>query len=107
NATRRSFLTSAVGAGAALGLAACGDGPRSADGAGTPPTGSIAPRTTAAPPAAAPPAPGAAPSPPVRLFSDESMNFDALFGLGESSYGISEAGELVTAVDQANAAGAG
>lgn len=102
NATRRSFLTGAVGAGTVFGLAACGGGPRTADGAAPPPGGSIAPSATAAPPA-----PGAGALPPIRLFPDETMNFDALFGLGESAYGISEAGEVVTAIDQANAAGAG
>ncbi|WP_182345987.1 alpha/beta fold hydrolase [Tomitella gaofuii] len=100
--TRRGFLAGALGAGAAVGLAARGSDPAG----GAAPADPIAPSTTVAPPPAGPPGDGAAPLPALRLFTDESMNFDALFGLGESAYGISEAGEVVTAVDQANAAGA-
>ncbi|QDQ96856.1 alpha/beta hydrolase [Tomitella fengzijianii] len=104
-ATRRGFLAGALGAGAALGLAACGS--NAAGGTAPAAAGPIAPPTTLTPPPPGPPGPGATPLPPFRLFADESMNFDALFGLGESAYGISEAGEVVTAVNQANAAGAG
>lgn len=101
---RRNFLLGTLGAGSMLTLAACGGG----DGGAAPPSGSIAPSPTENPPATAPSvAPAASgPLPPVRLFSDDSMNFDALLGLGESGYGISEVGEVLTAVDEANAAGA-
>lgn len=107
---RRGFLTGALAAGSLVGLAACGgDG----GGTGSPPvspSGMIAPPTPAAPPIAtasgAAASPTAAGLPPIRLFTDEAMNFDALFGLGEASYGVSEAGEVLTAVNQANAAGA-
>ena len=106
---RRGFLAGALAAGSAVGLAACSSdsagssGPPVAPEAG-PPTGTIAPQSPATPPAAVP---GTGALPPMRLFTDDTMNFDALFGLGTASYGISEAGEVLTAVNQANAAGAG
>ena len=80
---RRGFLAGALAAGSAAGLAACSS-------AASPKT---APNGTAGPS-------------PLRLFTDNTMNFDALFGLGEASYGISEAGEVLAAVNQVNAAGA-
>ncbi|GAA4809195.1 alpha/beta fold hydrolase [Tomitella cavernea] len=103
-ATRRGFLTGALGVGAALGFTACGS--NAADGTAPAAGGPIAPSITVAPSPAGTPGSGATPFPSFRLFTDESMNFDALFGLGESTYGISEAGEVITAVNQANAAGA-
>lgn len=48
----------------------------------------------------------AAPSGATRFFADTDMNFQTLFALGAAGYGASEFGEVATAVDQANAAGA-
>ena len=97
---RRKFLTGALGAGSLATLAACSGG--SGNTVSTPqPSGTIAPTSAQPPPTGAPTG-----APPLRLFADESMNFDALFGLGEATYGASEAGEVITAVNEANAAGA-
>jgi hypothetical protein len=51
--------------------------------------------------AATVPAPG-----PVQLFSDPGFNFSALTALGAAGYGATEVGEVITAVNTINAAGA-
>jgi hypothetical protein len=49
---------------------------------------------------------GPATQPPMRLFADTDQNFQALFAMGAAGYGAAEYGEVTTAVDAANAAGA-
>jgi pimeloyl-ACP methyl ester carboxylesterase len=85
--SRRSLLRAGVlGGGAAAVLAA---------GAGT---------LSSATPAAA--ATSAVPSPLQNLFTLSDLDFETLFAFGGTAYGIAEFGELVTAVNQINAAGA-
>ncbi len=85
--TRRAVLTSTVlGAGSALGLAACSA------------TGSRAASASATPPTAA--ARGG------RLFAQPDLDFEASFGLGSAAYGCSEIGEVLATVERINAAGA-
>jgi hypothetical protein len=50
----------------------------------------------------------AAPDPrsAMQFFADRDMNFQTLFALGATGYGAAEFGEIATAVDAANAAGA-
>jgi Esterase FrsA-like len=42
-----------------------------------------------------------------KLFSQSDLNFETLFALGSAGYGASEVGEVVTAVNEINARGAG
>src|SRR6201996_4463035 len=43
---------------------------------------------------------------PVQLFTDPGLNFSALTALGAAGYGATEVGEVITAVNTINAAGA-
>ena len=102
---RRRFLTgSMVGLGGAAVAGACtsdlgqGLGTPLAATDGPPPTMPLAPGAATEP--------GQAPAAAFRLFADESMNFEALFALGSAGLN-SETGEVVTAVNQANAAPGG
>ena len=60
----------------------------------------------AAPTAPAQPAPSPSPGTPLALFVDPSLNYEALYMLGAAGYGASEVGEVITAVNTVNAAGA-
>ena len=51
-------------------------------------------------------APAAAPRPLQSLFTLSDLDFETLFAFGSAGYGCAEFGELVTAVNQINAAGA-
>ncbi len=42
---------------------------------------------------------------PFKLFSQQDLNFQALFALGSAGYGASEVGEVVTTVNEINARG--
>jgi Alpha/beta hydrolase family len=85
--SRRSLLRAgALGGGAAVALAA-----------GT---------ATGASAATSPSAPSAAPSPMQNLFTLSDLDFETLFAFGSIGYGCAEFGELVTVVNQVNAAGA-
>jgi dienelactone hydrolase len=61
---------------------------------------------TGAPAAAAAAAPPAAPQPLQNLFTLSDLDFETLFAFGSIGYGCAEFGELVTVVNQINAAGA-
>jgi dienelactone hydrolase len=85
--SRRSLLRAgALGGGAAVALAA-----GTAMGASA---------------ATSPSAPSAAPSPVQNLFTLSDLDFETLFAFGSIGYGCAEFGELVTVVNQVNAAGA-
>ena len=86
--SRRSLLRAGVLGGGAAALLAAG-------GAG-------AARNTAL----AAEAPPAAPQPLQNLFTLSDLDFETLFAFGSAGYGCAEFGELVTAVNQVNAAGA-
>lgn len=95
--TRRGALAGlATGAGAAL-LASAPTAsalvPAGARGAGA--------SIPSSPTAAASPTPGA-----MQLFTDPALNFAALLALGGAGFGSSEVGEVLTAVNAINAAGA-
>jgi dienelactone hydrolase len=66
------------------------------------------PPTTAAAAPTAPEQPDPSPTPgtPLELFTDPSLNYEALNMLGAAGYGASEVGEVITAVNTINAAGA-
>jgi len=66
--------------------------------------GALLPRAAAAPPAHAATAPE--PRAATRFFTDADMNFQTQFVLGAAGYGAAEFGEVATAIDAANAAGA-
>ena len=88
--SRRTMLSGLVAAGAA-GTMTVGR------------TAAAATSTSVVPaPSAATPTPGT----PLQLFTDPSLNYEALFMLGAAGYGASEVGEVVTAVNAINAAGA-
>ncbi|WP_433573465.1 alpha/beta hydrolase family protein [Streptomyces sp. CA-251247] len=56
---------------------------------------------------APPPGPDASPTPgAMQLFTDPGLNFNALLALGGAGFGSSEVGEVLTAVNAINAAGA-
>lgn len=59
-----------------------------------------------APAPAAAAAPAAAPPPLQNLFTLPDLDFETLFAFGDAGYGCAEFGELVTVVNQVNAAGA-
>ena len=82
---RRSLLRAGMLGGGAAALAAAGIG------------------TGASAKAAAPSAP---PSPMQNLFTLSDLDFETLFAFGSAGYGCAEFGELVTVVNQVNAAGA-
>ncbi len=91
--SRRSLLRAgALGGGAAL-LAAGG-------------AAAAASAAQAAPAARAAAAPAAGRPPLESLFTLSDLDFETLFAFGSAGYGCAEFGELVTAVDQINAAGA-
>ena len=86
--SRRSLLRAGVlGGGAIAVLAAAGTG-------------------TGAPAAAAAGGPAAAPQQLQNLFTLSDLDFETLFAFGSAGYGCAEFGQLVTAVNQVNAAGA-
>jgi dienelactone hydrolase len=85
--SRRSLLRAGVIGGGAAALLAAGT-------------------RTEAPAAAAADAPSAAPQQLQNLFTLPDLDFDTLFAFGTIGYGSAEFGELVTAVNQVNAAGA-
>jgi hypothetical protein len=60
----------------------------------------------AAPAVPAPSTPTPTPGAPLELFADPALNYEALNMLGAAGYGASEVGEVVTAVNTVNAAGA-
>jgi dienelactone hydrolase len=87
--TRRALLRAgALGGGAAAALAAGG---AAASAATTGTAGSVA---------------TAARHPAFTLFSQDDLNFETLFTLGGAGYGTSEVGEVITAVNAINKAGA-
>ena len=47
----------------------------------------------------------APPGAPIQLFGDESLNYSALDALGAADYGVTDVGEVLTAVAAINAAG--
>jgi dienelactone hydrolase len=92
--SRRSVLRAgAFGGGAAAVLAAFGAG----GAGGTRPADGAALAAAASP---------AAPQPMQNLFTLPDLDFETLFVFGSIGYGCAEFGELVTAVNQVNAAGA-
>jgi dienelactone hydrolase len=92
--SRRSVLRAgAFGGGAAAVLAAFGAG----GAGGTRPVDGAALAAAASP---------AAPQPMQNLFTLPDLDFETLFVFGSIGYGCAEFGELVTAVNQVNAAGA-
>ncbi|MFG2714747.1 alpha/beta hydrolase family protein [Streptomyces goshikiensis] len=95
--SRRSALT---GIAAAAGVLAAGGGTAGAEAAGAEAAGAAAvgPRPAAAGPG---PTPGA-----MRLFTDPGFEFAALLDLGAAGMRASEVGEVLTAVNAINAAGA-
>jgi alpha/beta hydrolase fold len=72
--------------------------------AGAVTTWALTSTTSAAAPAQ--PTPSPAPGTPLQLFADPSLNYEALNMLGAAGYGASEVGEVITAVNSINAAGA-
>lgn len=100
--SRRALLRAgALGGGTVAALAAGGPAARAA---------LAAPAAAASGPglagAAAEAAATAATHPAFSLFSQEDLNFETLFTLGSAGYGTSEVGEIVTAVNAINKAGA-
>lgn len=99
--SRRALLAGLGAAGVAVsplgtGMAAAATGTGSAATGGTiPGTTPARTATTAATP------PGA----PVQLLADESLNYSALDALGAAGYGVTDVGEVLTAVATINAAG--
>ncbi|MFG2659841.1 alpha/beta hydrolase family protein [Streptomyces sp. NPDC048425] len=97
--TRRGALAGlAVGAGAVV-LSAASACSASPDPAFVKRRGADASAPTSAP--AASPTPGA-----MQLFKDPGLNFNALLALGGAGFGAAEVGEVLTAVNAINAAGA-
>lgn len=90
--TRRSLLGAAL-AGGSLWLAGCGEA--ESQPLYDQPVGQASPTPTKA----------EFPAPYVRLFPNSELNFEALFGLGSANL-CSDMGEVLTAVSQANEAGA-
>jgi hypothetical protein len=87
---RRSLLRAGVlGGGATLLAAGAGSASSAAAAATTAPT-----------------APATAPAPMQNLFTPADLDFETLFAFGSAAYGCAEFGELLTAVNQINAAGA-
>jgi dienelactone hydrolase len=95
--TRRALLRSAAVAGGSLAAAtavpgtAFAKGPRSASGQATP----LLPD----------PAPGIPSSIGMTFFTDPALDFNARFALGAAGYHCADVGEVVTAINAANAAG--
>ncbi|MFI1400070.1 alpha/beta hydrolase family protein [Streptomyces sp. NPDC020681] len=95
--TRRGAIAGlTAGAGAAL-LASAPTASALVDAGARGPAKSTPPPTTGA----ASPTPGA-----MQLFTDPALNFAGLLALGGAGYGASEVGEVLTAVNAINAAGA-
>jgi hypothetical protein len=96
---RRMLRLAALAGGSALGVGLAGcDSSRS-----TPRT----PVAEAAPSLVVPPpGPVANPATGINLFTQDDLNFEALFALGEVGYGAGETGEIVATANQINAAGA-
>ncbi|HVX21531.1 MAG TPA: alpha/beta fold hydrolase [Acidimicrobiales bacterium] len=86
-------------AGALPALGAAGAAGTAADRRGADP---VEPRVPATPPGPVPD-----PSKGVTFFSNPTMQFQALFAFGAAAYGAGEFGEVLTAVNQVQAAGAG
>ncbi|HEU5418221.1 MAG TPA: hypothetical protein VFV41_11075 [Streptosporangiaceae bacterium] len=96
--SRRALLRAgALGGGTAAALAAGGAAASAASAAGKAGAASAASKVSAA---------RAARHPAFSLFSQEDLNFETLFTLGGAGYGTSEVGEVVTAVNAINRAGA-
>ncbi len=98
---RRDVLRASLIGGSALaagvGLAACG---------GSTDTATRLPLPRALPDLSVPPGPPPPnPSTGVKLFEAEDLNFQTLFTLGAAGAGTAEVGEVLTAVDEINAAG--